>query len=132
SFDYEIGTRLSAKLGLDCCTISFEEKDYYEKVGRPSMYFKNGLINHLVHMPGRIYEPILGDDDGVLILSGHLGDRILTWCHPKNMILYCDNEFPEPVLLSFEDVRPIMEDEEVEIYCDRLNQIVDRMRLASG
>src|SRR5690606_23721362 len=54
SFDYEIGTRLSAKLGLDCCTISFEEKDYYEKVGRPSMYFKNGLINHLVHMPGRI------------------------------------------------------------------------------
>ncbi|NIM17562.1 MAG: hypothetical protein GTO45_36575 [Candidatus Aminicenantes bacterium] len=108
TFDFEIGRGFSKKYNIDSICLPFNQEDYFEEYVLPGTKYKNGLINHAMNAPSKFYEKVLNPDDDRLIVSGYIGDAVLTWSHQRKIMSDENNfSYPVPYYFSLSDVADV-------------------------
>jgi hypothetical protein len=99
SLDFEIGTGLAQRLGLDsrACAIG---DGFYEHHIVPSTPFMNGLTNHFL-APSDFLSGQFRSAAGQAVLSGYIGDLVFGWKKGSISVLQHDGvRYPAPKQLS--------------------------------
>jgi len=91
TYDFEIGKNVAKKYDVESILTPFEPKAYFDEYVVPGTKFKNGLINHSVNSPSKVFEDVLGLEEKTLIISGYIGDMVLAWSHGKELSRSRDN-----------------------------------------
>lgn len=120
SLEYEIGKGLGKKFGLKSILFPFDDQTYFNAFVYSGTKFKNGLINHSIDAPSKMYEEILGNNKDILVISGYIGDVVLSWSHGKKLIKFNKELlYPETNYFSFEVIK--------ECFSDDVNELISRL-----